>query len=198
MIYAKCGYNVECVSTAAPDLAPLFRSAQQMRLLAEVFHGEPAAGAELARRLGIAQSTVARELGRLEEAGLIELRSIGAAKVAFPDEKLPFAPALRQLLAYVGGVVPVLVAEYGERDDIDEVFIFGSWADRVNGVAGPPPNDIDVAVVSATLSRFDLAEAQLRIEAATGAKVDQFVLAPDSERLDELRDGCVPVLKRDA
>ena len=185
------------MSAAAPDLAPLFRSPQQMRLLAEIFHGEPAAGAELARRLGIAQSTVARELGRLEDAGLIELRSIGTAKVAAPSETLPFAPALRQLLAYVGGVVPVLVAEYGERDDVEEVFIFGSWADRVNGIAGPPPNDIDIVVVSATLSRLDLADAQLRIEAATGAKVDQFVLAPDSERLDELRDGCVPVLRRD-
>ena len=114
-----------------------------------------------------------------------------------PAETLPFAPALRQLLAYVGGVVPVLVAEYSDREDIEEVFIFGSWADRVNGVAGPPPNDIDVAVVSSTLSRFDLAEAQLRIEAATGAKVDQFVLAPDSDRLDDLRAGSVPVLRRE-
>ena len=183
------------MSVAAPDLAPLFRSAQQMRLLAEIFHGEPASGAELARRLGIAQSTVAREMGRLEESGLIELRAVGTAKVAVPVETLPFAPALRQLLAYVGGVVPVLVAEYGERDDIKEVFIFGSWADRVNGIGGPPPNDIDVAVVSSTLSRFDLAEAQLRVEAATGAKVDQFVLAPDSARLDDLRAGSVPVLR---
>ena len=122
---------------------------------------------------------------------------MGTAKVAVPAETLPFAPALRQLLAYVGGVVPVLVAEYSDRDDIEEVFIFGSWADRVNGVAGPPPNDIDVAVVSSTLSRFDLAEAQLRIEAATGAKVDQFVLSPDSDRLDDLRAGSVPVLRRE-
>ena len=167
-----------------------------MRLLPEIFHGEPASGAELARRLGIAQSTVAREMSRHEESGLVELRSVGAAKIAVPAESLPFVSALRQLLAYVGGVVPVLVAEYGDREEIEEVFIFGSWADRVNGVAGPPPNDIDVAVVSSTLSRFDLAEAQLRIEAATGAKVDQFVLGPDSDRLDDLRAGSVPVLRR--
>lgn len=138
-----------------------------MRLLAEIFHGEPASGAESVRRLGIARSTVARELGRLEEAGVI--RAIGSDKVAVPSETLPFAPALRQLLADVGDVVPVLVAEYRDREDIEEVFIFGSWADRVNGTAGPPPNDIDVAVVSSTLARFDLAEAHLRVEAATAA-----------------------------
>ena len=59
------------MAVATPALIPLFRSAQQMRLLAEIFHGQPATGAELARRLGISQSTVARELARLEESGLI-------------------------------------------------------------------------------------------------------------------------------
>ena len=39
------------MAVATPALIPLFRSAQQMRLLAEIFHGQPAAGAELARRL---------------------------------------------------------------------------------------------------------------------------------------------------
>jgi len=37
----------------------------------------------------------------------------------------PFAPALRQWLAYVGGIVPALVAEYEGRAEIEEVFIFG-------------------------------------------------------------------------
>lgn len=167
-----------------------------MRLLAEIFHGEPAAGSQLARRLGISQSTVARELARLEESGLIRLEQIGTAKVAMPVEDLPFAAALRKLLAYVGGIVPALMAEYGDRAEIKEVFIFGSWADRVNGIAGPQPNDIDIAIVSDSLSRFDLAEERLRLEAVTGATIDQFVFDPDHERLAELRENAVPVLRR--
>jgi len=168
-----------------------------MRLLAEVFHGEATSGAELARRLGISQSTVARELARLEMSGLIELKPIGTGKVAVPAEGLPYAPALRQLLAYVGGIVPALIAEYQNRPEIEEIFIFGSWADRVNGIAGAPPNDIDIAIVSATLSRFDLAEERIRLETETGARIDQFVFEPGHERLAELREHSVPVMKRD-
>ena len=177
-------------------LLPLFRSAQQMRLLAEIFHGVPATGAELARRLGIPQSTVARELARLEGSGLIRTEIVGTGQVAVPADDLPFAPALRQLLAYVGGIVPVLIAEYDGRPEIDEVFIFGSWADRVNGISGPPPNDIDIAIVADSLTRFVLAEERLRLEASTGAKIDQFVVEPDNERLAELRQHSIPVLRR--
>lgn len=185
------------MAVATPALIPLFRSAQQMRLLAEIFHGQPATGAELARRLGISQSTVARELGRLEESGLIRLQQIGTGKLAMPVDDLPFAPALRQLLAYVGGIVPALITEYENRSEIEEVFIFGSWADRVNGIAGPPPNDIDIAIVSDSLSRFDLAEERLRLEAFTGASIDQFVFESEHPRLVELRENSVPVLRRE-
>jgi len=77
------------------------------------------------------------------------------------------------------------------------VFIFGSWADRVNGIVGPPPNDIDIAIVSDSLSRFDIAEERLRLEAATGASIDQFVSESDHARLAELRENSVPVLRRE-
>jgi hypothetical protein len=61
---------------------------------------------------------------------------------------------------------------------------------------GPPPNDVDVAVVSDTLSRFDLAEQRMAIESATGMSVHQFVFTSDNERLPSLRDGSVVVLQR--
>jgi len=157
-----------------------------------------AAGAELARRLGMSQTTVAREISRLENSGLIRTERVGTGKLAVPADDLPFVPALRQLLAYVGGIVPALLAEYESNDAVDEVFIFGSWADRVNGVEGPPPNDMDVAIVSDSLTRFDVAEERLCLEAATLAKIDQFVFESGHERLDELRQGSVPVLRHEA
>jgi DNA-binding transcriptional ArsR family regulator len=183
------------MAVAASALAPLFRSDQQMRLLAEIFYGRPAPGAELARRTGIPQQTVARELSRLEDARLITIERIGTAKIATPANDLPYLAALRQLLGYVGGIIPALAAAYEPNPEISEVFIFGSWARRYHGEDGPPPNDIDVAVVSDTLTRFDLAEARLQVEADTGTTIDQFVLTTDNERLSELRRGSVTVVR---
>jgi hypothetical protein len=52
LIYLLYGYRLVGMAVAAPTLAPLFRSSQQMRLLAEIFYGQPAPGAELARCTG--------------------------------------------------------------------------------------------------------------------------------------------------
>lgn len=139
---------------------------------------------------------MARELARLEAAGLITTRRIGNAKLVSADERQPYHQALRQLLGYVGGVIPALRAAYEDNSEISEVFIFGSWARRFHGESGRPPNDVDVAIVSNTLSRFDLAEDRLAIERTTGMSVDQFVLRSDNERLASLRDGSVAVLRR--
>jgi predicted nucleotidyltransferase len=196
LIYLLYGYRLVGMAVAAPTLAPLFRSSQQMRLLAEIFYGQPAPGAELARRTGIPQQTVARELARLEHAGLITTDRVGTAKVAAPAPDLPYIDALRQLLGYAGGIIPALIAAYEANPAIAEVFIFGSWARRFHGDDGPPPNDIDVAVVSDTLTRFDLAETRLGLEADTGTTIDQFVLDSTNERLAELRDGSVTVFTR--
>ena len=144
----------------AVALLPMFRSKYQMQILAEVFWGVASStGAELARRTGIPQQTVAREVARLEQAGVVVTEQVGTAKTVHPAADLPYGLVLRQLLAYAGGVIPMLANAFGDNEAIDEVFIFGSWADRYNGEQGPPPNDVDVAVVSDSLTRFDLAEA---------------------------------------
>ena len=181
----------------ATALLPMFRSGHQMRLLAEIFSTTvPLTGADLVRRTGIPQQTVAREVARLVRAGLLETERIGSARVIRPARHLPYGAALRQLLAYAGGIIPLIDRVLRGVDAIDEVFIFGSWAARYHGEPGPPPNDVDVAVVSNTLTRFDLAEARLQIQIESGMNVDLFVLEPDSERLKELRPSAVPVFDR--
>lgn len=56
-----------------------------------------------------------------------------------------YAP-LRQLVERYFGV-PVVAEEFESVDGIDELHIFGSWAERASGVDGPEPNDIDVLVI---------------------------------------------------
>jgi DNA-binding transcriptional ArsR family regulator len=183
-----------CAGTvAAADLPET-----QARLLAEVFYGPPASGRELARRLGVTQPTVARELSRLEAAGLVVLEQVGTAKIVHPATDLAYGEALRELVAYAAGVPHIVRAEYEGVEDIDEVFIHGSWAKRFHGAEGPFPNDLDLVVVSPTHTRFTLAEHRAAIEAATGMNVDQLVLPPDHQRLPELRDGAVTVIGADS
>jgi predicted nucleotidyltransferase/biotin operon repressor len=181
----------------AVALLPMFRSKHQMQILAEVFWGaDSSTGAELARRTGIPQQTVAREVARLEQAGVVVTEQVGTAKTIRPASELPYGPVLRQLLAYAGGVIPMLASEFGNNPAIEEVFIFGSWAARYRGEPGSPPNDVDVAVVSDSLTRFDLAETRLDLENESKLSINLFVFEADNERLAELRAAGVPVFER--
>lgn len=180
---------------AAPELIPVFRSEMQARLLAEVFFGQPASGSELARRLGVLQSTVARELGRLADAGIVTFEEVGRSKLVRPADT-PFQSALRQLVAYAAGLPHIVRSEYADVEDIIEVFIHGSWAARFHGEPGQPPNDVDLVVVSRRHTRFSLAEHRSAIEAATGLKIDQIVVTPDHPELARLRTDSVPVIER--
>lgn len=168
-----------------------------MHILAEVFWGsEGPTGAELARRTGIPQQTVAREVTRLEHAGVLVTKRVGTAKTIHPELGLPYLTVLRQLLAYAGGAIPMLESAFRDNPAIDEVFIFGSWAARFRGEPGPPPNDLDVAVVSDSLTRFDLAEARLDLESDSRLSINLFVFDGAHERLPELRTDGVPVFER--
>ena len=166
-----------------------------MRLLAEIFNSQvPLGGSELRRRCDIPQQTVAREVARLEAAGLVVSYRVGTSKLVSPNPDLPYGRALRQLLAYAGGIVPLLQQGFAGTAGIEEVFIFGSWARRYQGEPGPPPNDVDVAVVSPSLTRFDLAEVRMEIEDVSGLSINLFVFEPGSEQLADLRDGAVAVV----
>jgi predicted nucleotidyltransferase len=90
----------------------------------------------------------------------------------------------------------MLSGQFGDNPAICEVFVFGSWAARYRDEAGAPPNDVDVVVVSDSLTRFDLAEARLDLETESKLSINLFVVEPDSERLPELRNGSVPVFER--
>lgn len=135
--------------TAPPLLLPIFRSSGQARLLARLFlpNGEGATLSTLASDIGLAKSRVSDELNRLEQAGLVESERVRNARVVRPNADSPYYPELRSLILKAFGPVSVLARRLSDVDGIDEAFLYGSWASRYLGHAGPPPGDVDLLVV---------------------------------------------------
>lgn len=67
-----------------------------------------------------------------------------------------------------------MIAEELAVDGAQQVIIFGSWAARYAGEAGPPPSGIDVLVVG-KVDRADLYDAADRAQARLGLQVNPVV-----------------------
>lgn len=140
---------IENVARPAPALAPLFRSDQQLRILAVLFgqaEVELSIG-DLAGRAGVAQATASREVARLAQHGLVVTRSLGRNTLVSANWQLPWSRDLRSILVQTVGVLGRLGAALADVEAIDQAFVFGSWAARYTGEPGPAPHDIDVLVV---------------------------------------------------
>lgn len=151
---------------------PVFRSQHQAELLMWLLlHPDQEYGvSELAGRLGVPLSTLHREVVRLDEAGLILSRIFGRNRLVRANPGHPATSALTQLLEVTFGPRAVVAEEFAVTG-AELVVIFGSWAARYAGQAGPPPHDIDVLVVG-KVDRADLYEAADRAQARLGLKVN--------------------------
>jgi DNA-binding transcriptional ArsR family regulator len=134
---------------ARSRLLPLLRSPLLGELLAWIYlHPEVNYSiTELARRFRASQSTISREADRLTEAGLVREQRRGNLRLLQADLENPLARPLTELLALTYGPVAVLTDLLPSLPGVDEAYIYGSWAARYAGQAGPPPNDVDVLVV---------------------------------------------------
>jgi predicted nucleotidyltransferase len=164
--------------TLAPAVLPLFRSEMQVRLLALVLL-QPERNwtlQELAEALGAPQSSVHRELGRAEAAGIVR-RDATARPHRFwaaTDDSLhePLATLLRRSVGVEEQLRTTL-----ERPDVLAAVIYGSWV----GGTRRPDSDIDVLVVGDA----DLRELRRRVRPigkGAGRTVDLTVLAADEFR----------------
>jgi predicted nucleotidyltransferase len=162
-----------------PALMPVFRSQHQAELLMWLLlHPDQEYGvSDLAGRLGVPLSTLHREVVRLDEAGLIVSRTLGRNRLVRANTAHRAAAALTQLLELTFGP-RVVIAEEFAIPGAEGVVIFGSWAARYAGQAGPPPHDIDVLVVG-KVDRADLSEAADRAQTRLGIEVNPVVRSLD-------------------
>lgn len=159
---------------AAPTLAPMFRSAVQLRILGELYCGSKDSYtlSELAVVAGTSAPTVGREIERLRSTGVVDVTpGPGRSKLASANWELPWAPDLRRILAHTGGLVPALGNLLSRDYRIEAAYVFGSWARRFHGEAGHFPHDIDLVVVTDT-SPFELDIAWTDVAGDLGIKLN--------------------------
>ncbi len=154
---------------------PIFRSAEQERLLGElfVFADHPISLTELAARTGTSLGGAHKEAERLESAGLIRSTTIGRNRLIEADPSSPVYVELSGLLRKTLGPEPLLRAGLADVDGILDAFIYGSWADPTNKA----PADIDVLVVGDpdVGAVYDVASA---VEVEIGRPVNVTVRSP--------------------
>lgn len=177
-----------------PLLAPIFRSEGQARLLSTVLlTGDELSVTDLARRAGLAYPTAHREVARLLDAGILVERQVGRARLIRGNGESPLVDPLREILRVATGPVVMLTEELARIEGIESVFLYGSFAARMLGNAGPAPHDIDVMVLGEP-DVDAVYEACARIEGAVHRPVNATMLtreefAASSAFLDNVRGG---------
>lgn len=180
---------------------PLFRSDGQARILAELVFSpdDELSITELTHRAAVAYGSVHREVERLLQAGLVQQRRVGSSRMVRVNPDSPLADPVRALLLVSAGPVPLLKAELSRLDGIEHAFLFGSFAARMHGLAGDPPNDIDL-MVWGTPDPMAVYEACRRVGDQVGRPINATIMTRDEVRtgsafLDHLRaNPVVPVI----
>ena len=134
----------------APPLLPLFRSRSLVLLLAHLLLREEdslESVSQLAVKLDLASSTVQRDVELLEQVGIVRSLRVGRTRVVSADPGCSSLGELRALFAKVYGPPQILSELLADVSGLSESFIFGSWAARYQGEAGPAPGDIDLLVI---------------------------------------------------
>jgi DNA-binding transcriptional ArsR family regulator len=158
---------------ARSQLLPLLRTPLLGELLAWVYlHPDDTwSVTELARRFGVSQSTVSREADRLVEAALVTQTRRGNLRLLQARLDGPLVRPLTELLTLTYGPTAVLGHLLVGVPGVEQAYVYGSWAARYSGEAGPIPHDLDVLVIG-DADEDELDEAARAAEARLGREVN--------------------------
>jgi DNA-binding transcriptional ArsR family regulator len=164
---------------ASSLLLPLLRSPFQGELLAWLYlhpDGEFSL-IELAQRFGVSHSTASREADRLTDAGLVLARRLGNVRLIRSNQATVVTRPLTDLLAVTYGPMAIMSETLAPVGGVERAYIYGSWAARYRGEAGPVPGDLDVLVIG-TADHDDVFEAAGAAERRLGREVNVRTVTP--------------------
>ncbi len=153
------------------SVADALFSGLQQRLLAVLF-GQPDRsfyGNELLRLTGTGRGALQRELEKLVSADLVTVTPVGNQKHYQANAAAPIFAELRGIVMKTLGLADVLrTALNAVADRIELAFVFGSVAKGTDTAT----SDIDLMVVTETLTYADLFEGLAAAEQVLGRKVN--------------------------
>ena len=156
------------------SLADALFTKTQQRVLGVLF-GQPERSfyaSELIRHAGTGSGAAQRELAKLEGSGLISARRIGHQKHYQANAASPLYSELRNIvLKTVGLAEPLRDALKPLSRSIRAAFVYGSLAKGTD----QSPSDIDLMVISDSLTYGEIFGALQRVSHAVGRKVNPTV-----------------------
>jgi len=158
-------------------LADALFSTVQQRVLAYLF-GQPGRSffaTELIKLAGGGSGAVQRELARLDDSGLVMVTRIGTQKHYQANPQSPIYSELCAIVQKTVGLAePLRKALKPLTRRISAAFVYGSVAKKQDTAA----SDIDLMVVSGSLTYADLFAALEKVSARLGRKVNPTVYSP--------------------
>jgi predicted nucleotidyltransferase len=129
-------------------LAPLLASEAAWRVLAAIFLSPESMHVRgISDRTQLPYSVVQREVERLEKQHLVKSQKFATARVVRPNSDHPLFQDLWSMLLKTYGPREVLAEVFADEPDLDDAYVYGSWAARYQGESGAPPADVDVLLV---------------------------------------------------
>ncbi len=177
MIVPILGITVSSRRSRRKSLADALFTKTQQRVLG-VFFGQPERSfyaSELIRDAGTGSGAAQRELARLEESGLIVAQRIGHQKHYQANPASPLYSELRNIvLKTVGLAEPLRDALRPLAKAIRAAFVYGSVAKATDQAA----SDIDLMIISDSLTYGEVFGALERITRAVGRKINPTLYTP--------------------
>lgn len=163
-----------------PTLAPFLRSDVQGLLLAELVLSveREFTITELSKLAGTSLPTAVREIDRLVASNFALDRPVGRNRNIRANQSHPLFRPMQEIITYAYGPKAVMESLLAGLAELEQAFIYGSWAARVSGTPGPDPQDVDVLLIGAPdrMEVFKIAEvASLKL----GREVNLQVVSAD-------------------
>jgi len=163
-----------------PALAPFFRSDAQGLILARILlSDEQQTLTEISSSASVPMTTVHREVERLAAAGVITSTKRGSVRFVEPNREYVLLEPLRQIVAMTYGPHHAVASVFSDLAGVERLYIFGSWAARLEGEPGPMPNDIDVLLVG-DVDESEAYERAADADKATGMDVNPTFLSREA------------------